>query len=112
MSRVRVRAQALAELEALPTIKLKRRANELLEALEADPLLGLPLAYLPRTGDLRGCRKLYLGPSRDAAPSHRVVYRLLPDEERPTDIDVIAVGKRADYEAYRRALERLRKISD
>jgi hypothetical protein len=91
-------------------MKLKRRAYELLQALETEPLLGLPLSYLPRTGDLRGARKLYLGPSRDVPPSHRIVYRLLPDEDKPTDVDVIAVGKRADYQVYKRAVERLRKM--
>jgi hypothetical protein len=111
VTRVRVRRQALEELEALPSIQLKQRAYELLQKLEARPSLGLPLSYLPQTGDLRGCRKLYLGQAKDVAPTHRIVYRLVPDEGRPTEVDVIAVGERADYEAYKRAVTRLHRIS-
>jgi hypothetical protein len=38
---------------------------------------------------------------------HRVVYRLLPNEKAPVEVEIIAVGPRADLEAYKRASRRL-----
>jgi len=70
--------------------------------LREKPYLGQPLANLPETGDLSDCRKIYFDEAR-----HRVIYRLLPDEQDPTSIDVIAVGPREAAAVYTEAVRRL-----
>jgi len=71
-------------------------------ALREKPFLGKPLAKLPMTGDLSECRKIYFDQAR-----HRIVYRLLPDEQNPVTADIIAVGPRAAAQVYADAVRRL-----
>ncbi len=51
-----------------------------------------------RTGDLSDCRKLYFDETTDQSPRYRIVYRLLPTAERPTDIEVLAIGLKLAYQ--------------
>jgi hypothetical protein len=69
------------------------------------------LEYLPHIGDLSDCRKLYVDVPPDERPPgpkrYRIVYRLVRESCEPSHVEIIAVGVRADEEAYRRALVRL-----
>lgn len=104
---VKPRPEVLDDLRALESKQLKRQALALLHKLKAAPLLGQPLGYQQSTGNLEDCRKLYFGESLKGPPTHRIVYRLAPDEHAPTEVDVIAVGPRRDAEAYKVAVKRL-----
>lgn len=99
---VDVRPEAVDDLRALGSNRLRLEAMKLMVALRTTPRLGKPLDYAPQTGDLSDCRKLYFDNAR-----HRIVYRLLPNERKPTRVDVIAVGPREALEVYEAAIERL-----
>jgi hypothetical protein len=91
-----------ADFDALPTGELKREAAKMMLRLKRQPYLGQRLGVDARVGDLSDRRKLYFDEAR-----HRVVYRLRPDELAPTEVEIIAVGPRADLEAYTMAAQRL-----
>jgi hypothetical protein len=106
---------AKQQLLQLPSKGLKRRAIELLaQASKRNPRLGRPCGFAFATGNLSDCRKLYFDEKRDMDPRYRIVYRLVPNEERPTKIEVIRIGLKVPHgdqeQIYRqvgRALERL-----
>lgn len=91
-----------ADLDALPTEDLRREAAKMMLRLKRKPYLGQPLGIDARVGDLSDCRKVYFAEAR-----YRVVYRLLPDQEAPVDVEIIAVGPRVGLEAYKPAARRL-----
>ncbi len=90
---------------------LLRAIRRLLPALRADPLArSLPLDYDSRTGNLGDCRKVYFDESAEIRPAgYRIVLRLLPDEDAPSQLQVVSIGPRANLEAYRRAAARLER---
>jgi hypothetical protein len=110
------------DLRALPSDRLRRVALESMAALRSDPHRGARLDW--RLGnDLSRARKLYFDegdtplrtnflapPSRPDGPRYRIVYELLPTQEQPTLVRVIAVGPKIDPGGgdgvYRRASER------
>jgi len=106
---------AKQQLLDLPSDALKRRALELLVRVSKEnPRLGKPCGFAFSTGNLSDCRKLYFDEEQDADPRFRIVYRLLPDEEKPAKAEVIRIGLKVPYgdedQIYRqvgRALERL-----
>jgi hypothetical protein len=106
---------AKQQLLDLPSKELKRRAPELLaEVSKGNPKLGKPCGFAFATGNLSDCRKLYFDEQRDMDSRYRIVYRLLPDEDRPKKAEVIRIGLKVPYgdeeETYRqvgRALDRL-----
>lgn len=89
---------------------LARRVVELLVLIASGDLSGLQLGQHSATADLSDCRKIYfdLDP-REERPRFRLVYRLLPDEERVTHVQAVAVGYRADLDAYMRAARNLKR---
>lgn len=91
-----------ADFDALPTDDVRREAAKMMLRLKRRPHMGQPLSVDARVGDLSDCRKVYFDEAR-----HRVVYRLLPDEQAPTEVEILAVGPRADLEAYKAAARRL-----
>jgi hypothetical protein len=101
-----LRAFARAELEkdmaALDTDALRREAAKMMLRLRRRPQLRRRLSRDARTGDLSDCRKLYFDEAR-----HRIVYRLYPSDDTPMEVEIIAVGPRANLDVYRRASERL-----
>jgi hypothetical protein len=99
---VTARLQVADDLRNLPTVDLRRDALRSIREIQDHPFLSLPLENLPFIGDLSDCRKKYFGNTE-----YRVVYRLLPDEKRPTKADVISVGPRARFAVYVEALTRL-----
>jgi hypothetical protein len=76
---------------------MRVRALELLTALSTEnPLLGKECGWRQATGNLFDCRKLYFDEREDVEPRYRIVYRLLPDEDAPTRIQVLAIGLKID----------------
>lgn len=106
---------AKQQLLDLPSKALKHRALELLaQVSKANPKLGKPCGFAFSTGNLSDCRKLYFDERRDVDPRYRIIYRLLPDEDRPSRAEVIRIGLKVPYgdeeQIYRqvgRALDRL-----
>lgn len=99
-----VRPEALDDIRRLGSSSLKLEVSMYLLRLERSPWLGQPLHDFSDTGDLSDCRKLYVGDR-----THRIVYRLLPDESAPTTVDVIAVGERELLQVYVEAARRLER---
>jgi hypothetical protein len=99
---VKVRPEVSDDIRALPSDDLRLEAlREILEIREF-PFRSKPLGKLSTTGDLSDCRKKYFDHAR-----YRVIYRLLPDEQNPTQADVIVVGPRVGLTAYNEAIQRL-----
>lgn len=106
---------AKQQLLELPTEQLKRRALELLAQVSTgNPRLGKPCGFAFSTGNLSDCRKLYFDEAENMDPRYRIVYRLLPDEDKPAKAEVIRIGLKVPYgdeeQIYRqvgRALDRL-----
>jgi hypothetical protein len=59
------------------------------------------------TGDLSGLRRLKFDRPEVGPERYRVVYRLLPDDDSPETVEVIAVGPRGGHAVYREAVDRL-----
>lgn len=99
----------------LPSKQLKRRALELLAQVSArNPRLGKPCGFAFSTGSLSDCRKLYFDEAEDMDFRYRIIYRLLPHEDKPAKAEVIRIGLKVPYgdeeQIYRqvgRALDRL-----
>lgn len=70
--------------------------------LEFGPLLGARGS----TGDLRGCRKVYVDKPGGQKPRFRVVYWCAPSERRPRQARILSVGRRAELGAYQLAADR------
>lgn len=112
----------LTDLKALPNDQLRKVALWWLKGVERNVSLGKELGYQASTGDLRGLYKLYFDeddepwnplwepPTRspgDPRPRYRIVYQLLPDEEKPELIEVISLGPKP--QVYWTAAERLER---
>jgi hypothetical protein len=59
------------------------------------------------SGDLTGCRRLRFDLPEEHPERFRIVYRLLPDDQHPDTLEVIAVGLRGGHTAYQAAAARL-----
>ena len=89
--------EAAADFRALDGSVKKLVATQL-KKLEASPHLGQPLGNM-RGFDLTGYYKLYA-----ASKSIQVVYRIVEDE---VVVEVVGIGKRADFEVYADVARRL-----
>lgn len=106
---------AKQQLIDLPSPDLQRRAFQLLSQVsKKNPRLGKPCGFAFSTGNLSDCRKLYFDERPDMDPRYRIIYRLLPDEDKPAKAEVIRIGLKVPYgdeeHIYRqvgRALDRL-----
>lgn len=96
------------DFEELPTRGHVLQALRLISRLQRKPFAGQPLGYRPRTGNLGGCRKLYFSIGPTVRPDYRIVYRILPDENDPEEVRVVAVGKRTSESVYHEAVKRLK----
>jgi hypothetical protein len=88
-------------------------AWELLEHLRNAPQYGKPLEAHAATSELQSARALYVIDFAHRRigwpPPSRIVYRLLPSEQRPEKAQVIWAGRRDQLEVYRTAAQRLRR---
>lgn len=88
-------------------------ARQLVTSLPGAPLQGEWLTQHARTGDLSTCRKIAFGPDevdavgRRLGPALRLVYRLLPSNTEVQQVEILAIGRRRELEAYALAAERL-----
>lgn len=100
LKRVRLLPEAEAELKALEDIDLQKAVLEALLLIEGDLEYGRLLERNDATGDLRGCRKVYVDKATDGKPRYRLVYWLAPSEANPRRAQVLAIGERRGLEAY------------
>ncbi len=59
------------------------------------------------SGDLTGSRRLRFDLPGQRPERFRVIFRLLPDDQNPDTVEVIAVGPRGGHAAYQAAVARL-----
>jgi hypothetical protein len=109
---VRLKVTALPgfrqDIAELPNDKVRKRALEVLGYIANGLERGAPLDARVSTGDLSECRKVYfdLEGHRDR-PRFRLVVRLLPNEAMAVTVEAVAVGRRANLDAYARAIQNL-----
>lgn len=97
-----------SDLRSLADSNLQRIALQWMQRLRRTPRLGRHLTWRPG-GDLRDCRKIYFDeddtpleqnfmPAKRVAdrPRYRIVYRLLPGEEKATHAQILGVGPKRD----------------
>ena len=97
--KVLLTSSAAADFKRLDGSAKKLVAKQL-KKLEESPHLGQPLGNL-HGFDLTGYYKLYA-----AKKSVRIVYRII---EEDVVVDVVGIGKRADFEIYVEVAQRLLK---
>jgi hypothetical protein len=110
VAEVTLRREIQADFAALPSDDHRRQAVGFLIRLRDAPLLGQPLGHHPGVGDLSDCRKVYFDRAPNRPPGFRIVYRLRPSAEEPDEVDVIAIGPRADAEVYLESVRRLGRV--
>jgi mRNA interferase RelE/StbE len=95
------------DIDALPDVAAKKMALDMLVLVRDGKVRGRPLDTRVATGDLGDCYKLYFDTDGSDKPRFRLVYRYTPDEITAIALEAVAVGRRADLDAYRRALRNL-----
>lgn len=98
--------ELIDDYRALPA-HLRQAFLVAVEEIKRDPTIGEHLDHRASTGDLSAYRKLKFGDDTDRGPSHRIVYRLLPDNWNPAQFRVLAVRSREDV--YATAARRARQ---
>lgn len=83
-----------AALQAVTDLAQHRKTGKLLGARHV-------------SGDLTGTRRLKFDLADERPERFRVIFRLLPDDDTPDTVEVIAIGLRGDHTAYRAAVARL-----
>jgi hypothetical protein len=107
---VNVWPEVSADFRALPTDNVRWEAFRYMAILREKPHFGISLKNHPTLHDLSDCRKIYLDESHDVEPRWRIVYRLLPDEENPTEASIIVIWPKEDEAAYHEAARRLGRL--
>ena len=95
------------DIDALPDLATKKMALHMLVLIRGGKIAGVKLDSRVGTGDLDDCRKLYFDPDGSGKPRYRLVYRYTPDEIHAVAIEAVAVGRRANLDAYQRAIVNL-----
>lgn len=80
LTRVQLLPEARAELVPLGDPDVQKAVIEASLMIENDLDFGAPLRENPATGNLRGCRKVYVDKPTDDKPRYRIVYWLSPSE--------------------------------
>jgi hypothetical protein len=96
-----------ADIDALPDLATRKMALDMLVLVRDGKTRGRPLDDRVSTGDLSDCYKLYFDPDGSGKPRFRLVYRYTPTEVAAVAVEAVAVGRRADLDAYRRAITNL-----
>lgn len=96
-----------ADFAQLPNELLRREALRYLTRLKQHPYHGTQLRNHPTMGDLSDCWKIYFDERPDVPPRWRIVYRLRPNNDHPTSVEIICIGRRAYAAAYLIAAKRL-----
>lgn len=95
------------DIDALPDLATKKMALNMLVLVRDGKVSGVRLDSRVGTGDLGDCYKFYFDPDGAGKPRYRLVYRFTPDELSAVAVEAVAVGKRANLDAYRRAIANL-----
>ncbi|MFF7291301.1 hypothetical protein ACFY9N_02075 [Microbacterium sp. NPDC008134] len=95
------------DIDALPDQATKKMALDMLVLVRDGKIAGVKLDSRVATGDLGDCYKLYFDPDGSGKPRYRLVYRYTPDEVRAVAVQAVAVGRRANLDAYQRAIANL-----
>lgn len=95
------------DIDALPDLATRKMALDMLVLVRDGKIRGRPLDDHVGTGDLRDCYKLYFDPDGSDKPRFRLVYRFSPNEVVAVAVEAVAVGRRANLDAYRRAIANL-----
>ena len=96
-----------ADIDALPDLATRKMALDMLVLVRDGTTRGRPLDGRVSTGDLSDCYKVYFDPDGSGKPRFRLVYRYTPTEVAAIAVEAVAVGRRADLDAYRRAIANL-----
>ena len=104
-TRVTLLGEAKAEIAALTDPAVQKAALTALLMVERDLEFGR-LLEVGATGDLRGCRKVYVDKPGPDTPRYRLVYWCAPSEAQPRRARVLAFGERKALDAYARAARR------
>lgn len=96
-----------ADIDALPDLPTRKMALDMLVLVRDGKTRGRPLDDRVSTGDLSDCYKLYFDPDGSGKPRFRLVYRYTPTEVAAVAVEAVAVGRRAQLDAYRRAIANL-----
>jgi len=95
------------DIDALPDLQTKKMALDMLVLVRDGKTRGVKLDARVSTADLGDCYKLYFDPEGVGRPRYRLVYRFTPDELTAVALEAVAVGRRADLDAYKRAAANL-----
>ncbi len=95
--------RAIAEFDDTLVDAALRAITDLAEHRKTGKALGLRHV----SGDLTGCRRLRFDLPGERPQRFRIIYRLLPDDQRCDTVEVIAVGPRGGHAAYQAAVARL-----
>jgi hypothetical protein len=106
LNRVYVLPAALMDIKDLREPGVQKAIVSGLVEVERNLEFGALLEARGSTGDLRGCRKVYVDKPTDQKPRFRVVYWCAPSERRPRQARILAVGVRAELGAYKLAVDR------
>lgn len=104
--RVYVLPAALTDIKGLQDLGVQKAIVSAVVEIERNLEFGPLLEVRGSTGDLRGCRKVYVDKPTDQKPRFRVVYWCAPSERRPRQARILAVGVRAELGAYQLAVDR------
>jgi mRNA interferase RelE/StbE len=91
------------DIDDLPDLATRKMALDMLVLVRDGKVRGVPLDSRVVTGDLGDCYKLYFDPDGSDKPRFRLVYRYTPTEVTAVALEAVAVGRRANLDAYRRA---------
>lgn len=100
------------DINALPDMHTRKMALDMLSLVRQKKISGVKLDERAVTGDLGDCYKLYFDPQGSGKPRFRLVYRYTPDEVCAVALEAVAVGRRANLDAYERAIVNLDRGED
>lgn len=95
------------DIDALPDLATRKMALDMLVLIRDGKVRGQPLDARIGTGNLGDCCKPYFDPDGSGKPRFRLVYRYTPNEITAVALEAVAVGRRANLDAYPRAVVNL-----
>lgn len=105
-ARVVLPAHVREQVKAVTDPAVRKAVVQALIMIEENLEFGVPLGKNDATGDLRGCRKVYVDAPGPDKPRYRLVYWLSPSEALPRKARVLAFGERRGLRAYELAVGR------
>lgn len=98
------------DFDELPSDRTRKLTLQIIADLKQGDRKGQPLDELSHTGDLSDCFKLYFDfPEHQGRPRYRLVYREQAGKYTMVNLEMVAVGKRDNLDAYLRAIKNLNR---